>query len=78
MIQGRNIECLPGERLVQAWRAKMWASVFSVVRFELNQQGQQTKVLLRHAGFPDGQGQHLAEGWHANYWTPLAKMLGTG
>lgn len=76
MILGRNIECAPGERLVQAWRVKTWApGVYSIVRFELRPEGSSTRVLLDHAGFPPGQGEHLAQGWHANYWEPLRKAL---
>ena len=26
-------------------------------------------------GFPKGQGEHLAEGWKANYWQPLEQFL---
>ena len=36
MILGRNVECVPGERVVQAWRVKLWEpGVYSMVRFEL-------------------------------------------
>ncbi len=76
MIEGRNIECLPGERLVQAWRAKNWdAGVYSVVRFELEADGAQTKLRMHHIGFPQGQASHLDEGWQANYWRPLSALL---
>jgi activator of HSP90 ATPase len=77
MISGRNIECLPGRRLVQAWRAKAWdEGVYSVVRFELHAEGSQTRAVLDHAGYPDGTGEHLDEGWHPNYWAPLARLFG--
>jgi activator of HSP90 ATPase len=75
-ICGRNIECVPGIRLVQAWRASNWEDgVYSVVRFELVPQAGQTKVVLDHAGFPDGTGQHLDAGWHPNYWEPLTRQF---
>lgn len=78
MILGRNIECVEGRRLVQAWRAKTWPEgVYSVVRFELEETGANaTRLLLDHVGYPDGQGEHLAEGWHTNYWTPMRALLG--
>jgi len=77
MIHGRNIECIPDERLVQAWRAKTWDSgVYSVVRLELEPHGTGTLIRLTHAAFPSGQAQHLSQGWHANYWEPLRKALG--
>ncbi|HXS64600.1 MAG TPA: SRPBCC domain-containing protein, partial [Streptosporangiaceae bacterium] len=71
-ICGRNIECVPGTRLVQAWRASSWDDgVYSVVRFELTPEDAGTKVVLDHAGYPDGTGEHLDAGWHPNYWEPL-------
>jgi activator of HSP90 ATPase len=76
LLLGRHIECAPGERLVQAWRVKTWdPGVYSIVRFELRPEGKSTRVLLDHAGFPEGQGEHLAKGWHANYWEPMRKAL---
>ena len=76
MILGRNVECSPGERLVQAWRVKTWEpGLYSIVRFELRPEGGTTRVVLEHTGFPDGQGEHLDKGWHANYWEPLKKHL---
>src|SRR5882672_10204971 len=48
-IHGRNIECVPSTRLVQAWRASTWDDgVYSVVRFELAREGGTTKVVLDH------------------------------
>lgn len=76
MITGRNVECVAGERLVQAWRAKPWQpGAYSIVRFELRAEGNATRVILDHAGFPEGQGEHLDKGWHANYWEPLRKLV---
>lgn len=76
MIEGRNVECVEGKRLVQAWRAKTWDDgVFSIVRFELDAEGDGTKLTLEHAGFPEGQAEHLAAGWHSNYWEPLKQKL---
>ena len=76
MIVGRHIELVPGQRVVQAWRAKTWeAGVYSLARFELKAQGDETKIVFDHSSFPEGQGEHLAAGWEANYWEPLRKFL---
>jgi len=76
MILGRNVECVPGERLVQAWRVKSWTpGTFSIARFELRPEGTKTRVVLDHTGFPEEQGEHLDQGWHANYWEPMRKSL---
>ncbi len=76
MIHGRNLELAPGERVVQAWRVKMWpAGEYSMVRFELHAEGKGTRVTMDHWGFPEDQGEHLGAGWHQNYWEPLRKHL---
>lgn len=78
MILGRNIECESAERLVQAWRAKTWEpGVYSIVSFTLSGEGDQCTLALDHSGFPDGQGQHLAQGWRENYLSPLRKRFGS-
>jgi uncharacterized protein YndB with AHSA1/START domain len=75
-ISGRNIELVPNERIVQAWRAGSWGpGLYSIARFELVEQGAETKIVFDHAGFPKGDAEHLAEGWRINYWEPLTKFL---
>jgi uncharacterized protein YndB with AHSA1/START domain len=76
MITGRNVELVPGERVVQAWRAGTWeAGVYSIARFSLKPQDAGTLLIFEHTGFPEGQGEHLEAGWHANYWEPLKNYL---
>lgn len=78
MITGRMIENEPGTRVVQAWRAGTWdPGVYSIVRFDIEPDGSGTRLSLDHAGFPDGQAEHLAEGWNTNYWAPLRAALAT-
>ncbi|MGH9642046.1 MAG: SRPBCC domain-containing protein, partial [Terriglobales bacterium] len=68
-VTGRNLELIPGERLVQAWRAGSWnAADYSIVKFVLVAAGAGTKLLLDHRGFPDDQGASLSYGWRAHYW----------
>jgi uncharacterized protein YndB with AHSA1/START domain len=75
-ILGRQIELVPNERIVQAWREVVWnPGVYSIAKFELMEQGSGTKLVFDHTGFPEGSGQHLAEGWKVNYWEPLEKFL---
>ncbi len=75
-IIGRHVELVVDQRLVQAWRVVDWdPGVYSIARFELKDQGAGTLVVLDHTGFPNGKGQHLADGWNANYWGPLRKYL---
>jgi activator of HSP90 ATPase len=75
-ITGRQVELLPEKRVVQAWRAQSWnQGDYSIVRFELLEQGPGTKIIFDHVGFPKGQAEHLAAGWKSNYWEPLEKFL---
>jgi activator of HSP90 ATPase len=74
MIEGRNVECVPGSLLVQAWRPKSWErGTYSLVKFELIEEQGGTKLLLTHSGFPADQAEHLSGGWEQNYLTPLSK-----
>jgi activator of HSP90 ATPase len=76
MIVGRNVELIPNERIVQAWRPASWdPGIFSIVRFQLKSQDSACKVILDHTGFPAGLYDHLSEGWKSHYWEPLAKYL---
>ncbi len=76
MVVGRNVELIPNERIVQAWRIGDWDDgVYSIVRFELKEQGSETRLILDHSGFPEGAGEHLESGWHKMYWEPLRDYL---
>lgn len=75
-ITGRQLELVPNQRIVQAWRSMGWhQSEYSIARFDLVEQGSATKIIFDHRGFPEGTGQHLLEGWNGNYWEPLEKYL---
>lgn len=75
-IEGRNIELIPNERIVQAWRPASWpAGVYSIVKFELVTRGAGTRIVLDHTGFSADKWEGLNEGWPLNYWEPLHKYL---
>ncbi|HEY6273587.1 MAG TPA: SRPBCC domain-containing protein [Terriglobales bacterium] len=76
VITGRNIEMVQGGCLVQAWRQKSWEpGVYSLVKFQLNEQGADTKLVFDQTAIPRGQAGHLAPGWRSHYWEPLQKYL---
>jgi activator of HSP90 ATPase len=76
MVSGRNIELKSDQRIVQAWRAGNWPEgVYSLVRFELVEEGAGTKLTFDQSGFPEGQREHLDGGWSKMYWEPLRKYL---
>jgi activator of HSP90 ATPase len=76
LIVGRNIEIVPSQRVVQAWRPTHWEpGVYSIVKFELRPRVDSTTVVLDHTGFPEGEFDHLEPGWHLRYWEPLKKYF---
>jgi uncharacterized protein YndB with AHSA1/START domain len=76
LIVGRQLELVPGERIVQAWRPAYWEpGIYSIVKFELKGDGGGTRLTLDHKAFPIGDAKSLLEGWNKNYWAPLAKYL---
>lgn len=77
LIVGMQIELVPNERIVQAWRPAYWKpGAYSIVEFSLAADtDSSTKLTLDHRGFPDGDGQSLLDGWNKNYWEPLTKFL---
>jgi activator of HSP90 ATPase len=76
LIVGRNVETLPGQRIVQAWRATHWEpGVYSIAKFDLKPNGPTTIVVLDHTGFPEGEFDHLESGWQSHYWEPLKKYF---
>lgn len=75
-ILGRHVELVPNERIVQAWRVANWnPGTYSIAKFQLIEQGPATRLIFDHIGFPQGQAEHLAEGWKEHYWEPLARYL---
>jgi uncharacterized protein YndB with AHSA1/START domain len=76
-ITGISIELDPNRRVVQAWRAENWdPGQFSLVTFELQREGDATRVVFDQAGHPPAATEHLATGWEQMYWTPLRAFLG--
>lgn len=76
-IVGRNVELVPGQRIVQAWRPANWdPGNYTLAKFELKAQGSQTRLLLDHTGFHEGDFGHFDSGWRSHYWELLAKYLG--
>jgi activator of HSP90 ATPase len=75
-IVGRQVQLVPNQRIVQAWRVVDWKpGDYSIVRFEFAGHGTETKLILDHTGFPQGTAEHLASGWEEHYWEPLRRFL---
>jgi activator of HSP90 ATPase len=76
LIVGRNVELVPNQRIVQAWRPSHWdAGLYSIVRFEFKPGDAETNLAFDHIGFPSGDYDHLDWGWKNHYWEPLKKYF---
>jgi len=75
-IKGRNVELVPGERVVQAWRSQAWPEgVYSMVSFALSKNGDGTRVVFDQSGYPEEAHDMLEGGWQMMYWGPMSEML---
>lgn len=78
LIEGRNVEIVEAQRIVQAWRPSAWESgLYTLVRFELKPRGGETTLVLDHTGFREGDYEHFYSGWYVRYWDPMKKWLAT-
>ncbi len=77
-IHGKNLELVPGRRIVQSWRPGEdgWPSRhLSKVSFVLVRARNGTRLRFTHSGVPLDHVGHLSDGWKESYWQPLAKYL---
>jgi activator of HSP90 ATPase len=77
-IDGTILELVPGEKIVQSWRAdeKGWPKDhFSKAVFALSKVREGTRVSLTQNGVPEACYEHISKGWREFYWTPLMKEL---
>jgi activator of HSP90 ATPase len=78
-IEGRNIELVPGKRVVQAWRVAGWEpGEYSLTRFELRPGTSGTTLVFDHSAFPPEAHEDLDAGWHSMYWAPIRAHVTPG
>jgi uncharacterized protein YndB with AHSA1/START domain len=72
-ITGRNLELVPGRRIVQSWRTSQFADEHedSVVTITLEGTDDGTLLTLVHSNVPDSQRSYEERGWEENYFAPM-------
>jgi uncharacterized protein YndB with AHSA1/START domain len=72
-ITGRNLELVPGERIVQSWRATEFDDEFegSIVTILLQETEDGTLLTLEHSNVPDEHKSYEEGGWQSNYFEPM-------
>lgn len=71
-INGRNLELVPGKRIVQSWRTTQFTDKDSnsQIAVTLAKVAGGTKVTLRHSNVPDGHDGYKS-GWKTHYFEPM-------
>jgi len=72
-ITGRNLELVPGERIVQSWRTTEFDDAYedSIVTILLRETDDGALLTLEHSKVPDAQRSYEEGGWQSNYFEPM-------
>ena len=72
-ISGRNLELVPGERIVQSWRTTEFGDEDedSVITVVLQETEDGTLLTLEHGNVPDEHKSYEEGGWQSNYFEPM-------
>lgn len=73
-IWGKNLETIPGEKLVQEWWGGKWEKP-SKLTIVLTEAGNETMVHLFHEELPAKEYKAIEEGWKLYYWGPVKEYL---
>ena len=78
-IFGFNLALVPGEKIVQAWRATdWWPDHYSIVIFDIRKAGKGAKLEFTQIGIPPHRYSGHYRGWIEHYWTPMKEIFATG
>ena len=72
-ITGRNLDLVPGKRIVQSWRTTQFSDEHedSIVTVVLEEIDGSTLLTLIHANVPDEQTSYEQGGWQEYYFEPM-------
>ena len=76
-ITGRNLELVPGKRIVQSWRTTQFSDEHedSIVTVVLEEIDGSTLLTLMHANVPDEQTSYEQGGWQEYYFEPMKEYF---
>jgi uncharacterized protein YndB with AHSA1/START domain len=76
-ITGRNLELVPGERIVQSWRTTEFTDEHgdSIVTLTLEDADGETLLTLVHSDVPDDQTNYEEGGWQGHYFDPMREYF---
>jgi uncharacterized protein YndB with AHSA1/START domain len=76
-ITGRNLELVPGERIVQSWRTSEFTDEHedSIISVTLEEVEGGTLLTLVHSKVPEGQTSYEEGGWEVHYFEPMKEYF---
>jgi activator of HSP90 ATPase len=75
-ISGFNLALQPGQKIVQAWRARdWWPDHYSIVTFELREIAAGTELRFTQIGVPPHRFDGHSRGWVEAYWRPMQDLF---
>jgi uncharacterized protein YndB with AHSA1/START domain len=76
-ITGRNLELVPGERIVQSWRTTQFTDEHedSQIIVTLKAVDDGTLLTLEHTNVPDAQKSYEEGGWQEHYFDPMTEYF---
>ena len=76
-ITGRNLELVPGRRIVQSWRTTKFTDddPDSKIAVALHPVPGGTHLTLRHSKVPGGHAGYEQGGWQTHYFAPMKKYF---
>jgi len=76
-ITGRNLELVPGERIVQSWRTSQFTGQHedSIITVTLEEVADGTLLTLVHSKVPEGQTSYERGGWQKHYFEPMKEYF---
>jgi activator of HSP90 ATPase len=78
-ISGFNLVLQPGQKIVQAWRARdRWADHYSIATFDLSQVDGGTELRFTQIGVPPHRFDGHSRGWIETYWQPMQELFDKG
>ena len=79
-ISGRNLELVPGERIVQSWRTTKFSEEHedSIITVTLEELDDGTLLTLVHSNVPDDHRSYEEGGWHSRYFEPMQAYFAAG
>jgi uncharacterized protein YndB with AHSA1/START domain len=72
-IFGKNLDLVPGKKIVQEWTTTEWPKGYPPSRLEITLIWKDggTELKMVHSNVPAEQSDEYAGGWRSFYWEPL-------